>query len=190
MGRLYETIQEGDRARPLFAWPSGSKRPGLGVRCCDVMGILKDAAEKCGSLRDTGKYGAHSLRGGGASAYLLAGKNLLDVALHGGWADMNSCILYVEPSLSHLMRGAQDNGAGGSRGPNDRLIRVWRLSDMQTGNFFGNCEVEGGGIHAFLCWRGYRRVSVQNPNPFNHLWSSVATMLSRAVHRGERCLSR
>ena len=97
MGRLYEKMQKGDRTQPLFMWSSGSKRPGQGVWYCDVMNILKDAAEKCG--RDTSKYRTHSLRRGGASAYmyLLAGKNLLDVALYGRWADMNSCRLYVEP---------------------------------------------------------------------------------------------
>ena len=53
------------------------------MRYCDVMNTLKNAAEKFG--RDTSKYGTHSLRRGGASAYLLAGKYLLDdiVALYG-----------------------------------------------------------------------------------------------------------
>ena len=68
------------------------------------MNLLKKAAEKCG--RDTTKYGTHSLRRGGAAAYLLAGKGLSDVALYGRWADMNSCRLYVEPSITHLMREA------------------------------------------------------------------------------------
>ena len=74
------------------------------------MQILKDAAEACG--RDTARYGTHSLRRGGGSAYLLAGKTstLEAVAFYGRWADVRTgtCRLYVEPSASHLMRGAQD----------------------------------------------------------------------------------
>ena len=79
------------------------------------MQILKDAAEACG--RDTARYGTHSLRRGGGSAYLLAGKTLEAVAFYGRWADVGTCRLYVEPSASHLMRGAQDKVNSGMEEP-------------------------------------------------------------------------
>ena len=95
------------------------------------MNILKNAAEKC--RRDMSKYvtRVHSLRRGGASAYLLAGKTLLDVAMYGRWADMNSCRLYVETSLLHLMRGAQDKVNNGDEEPHFILRNSPRPRDHQ-----------------------------------------------------------
>ena len=126
MGRLYEKMQYGDRTRPLFTWSRASSCPGQGVHYCDIMNLLKKAAETCG--RDTAKYGTDSLRRGGAAAYLLAGKSLSDVALFGRWADMNSCRLYVEPSIAHLMRGARDKVNMGVEEPR----YILRHSDSKT----------------------------------------------------------
>lgn len=131
MGRLYEKLQYGDKNRPLFTvtWSRGSKRPGQGVLYCDIMQILKDAAEACG--RDTERYGTHSLRRGGGSAYLMAGKTLEAVAFYGRWADVRTCRLYVEPSASHLMRGAQDKVSSGVEEPHYILRQPARPREFQ-----------------------------------------------------------
>ena len=63
----------------------------------------------------------------------LAGNTLLDVDLYGGWADMNSCRMHdiVEPSLSHLMRGAQDKVNNGDEEPHFVLRNSLRPKDQQ-----------------------------------------------------------
>ena len=79
------------------------------------MHILKTAAEACG--RDTSQFGTHSLRRGGASSYIMAGKTLEEVALFGRWADMRSLKLYVEPAVAGMMKGAQDKVNKGEEEP-------------------------------------------------------------------------
>ena len=59
----------------------------------------------------------YSLHHGGGSSYLLVGNTLEAVAFYGQWADVQTCRLYVEPSASHLMRGAQDKVDSGVEEP-------------------------------------------------------------------------
>ena len=99
-------IQHKKKNTPLFAWADKSKRPGEGVRYCDIMSLVKDAAEACG--RDTSKYGSHSLRRGGACAYLQAGVDVHMITIWGRWADFKTVQLYIEPAVASLMKGAQD----------------------------------------------------------------------------------
>ena len=51
VGLLMQKIQHKKKTTPLFAWSDKSKRPGEGVRYCDILTLVKDAAEACG--RDT-----------------------------------------------------------------------------------------------------------------------------------------
>ena len=54
-------------------------------------------------------FGTHSLRRGGASAYLMAGMPLSSVALHGRWKGELGCVrLYVEPGVSAMLQGMTD----------------------------------------------------------------------------------
>lgn len=106
LGSLYDRMGRRPSGTALFAWQRGTKKVGDGVRYCDVMGILKKAAEICGE--DGKDYGTHSCRRGGACAYLKAGKSFDDVAIFGRWKDASSCRLYIEPAAAFLMKGAQD----------------------------------------------------------------------------------
>ena len=96
VGLLMEKIQHKKKTTPLFAWSNKSKRPGEGVRYCNIMTLVKYATEACG--RGTSKYiwvaqsasrwclclsyGSRSLRRGGACAYLLAGVDVHNVMIH------------------------------------------------------------------------------------------------------------
>jgi len=119
VGLLMEKIQHKKKTTPLFAWADKSKRPGEGVRYCDIMSLVKDAAEACG--RDTSKYGSHSLRRGGACAYLQAGVDVHMIAIWGRWADVKTVQLYIEPAVASLMKGAQDKVNNGEVEPNLKL---------------------------------------------------------------------
>lgn len=129
LGRMFETLDRSQPDRPLFAWKADSRKAGEGVRYTDVMNLLKQAAEVCG--RDTKEFGTHSLRRGGASCYLLAGKLLDEVALFGRWADTRSMRSYVEPSAGFMMRGAQDKVNRGEEEPNCVLRRPQRARAVQ-----------------------------------------------------------
>ena len=119
VGLLMGKIQHKKKTTPLFAWSDKSKRPGEGVRYCDIMSLVKDAAEACG--RDTSKYGSHSLRRGGACAYLQAGVDVHMIAIWRRWADVKTVQLYVEPAVASLMKGAQDKVNNGEVEPNLKL---------------------------------------------------------------------
>ena len=80
---------------------------------------MKDAAEACG--RDTSKYGSHSLRRGGACAYLLAGVDVHMIAIWGRWADVKTDHLYIEPAVASLMKGAQGKVNNSEVEPNLKL---------------------------------------------------------------------
>ena len=56
VGFLMEKIQHKKKTTPLFAWSDKSKWPGKSFRYCDIMNLVKDAAEACS--RDTSKYGS------------------------------------------------------------------------------------------------------------------------------------
>ena len=116
-----EKIQHKKKTTPLFAWSDKSKRPGVGVKYCGIMTLVKDAAEACG--RDTSKYGSHvhSLRRGGACAYLLAGVDVQTIAIWGRGADVKTVQLYIEPAVASLMKGAQDKMNNGEVEPNLKL---------------------------------------------------------------------
>ena len=113
MGRLFDSIDRSKEEKPLFAWAEGSKRNGEGVRYCDVMQLLKTAAEACG--HEAQHYGTHSLRRGGASAYVLAGGSVEEVAIFGRWRSSQAVRLYVEPAARGLMLGLEDKVNDGCR---------------------------------------------------------------------------
>ena len=118
MGRLFDRMDRSNSELPVMAWPEGSKRAGEGVRYCDVMQLLKTAAEQCG--RSSSDYGTHSLRRGGASAYVMAGASVEEVAIFGRWRDSQSVRLYVEPAARGLLLGLEDKVNRGER--DDQLL--------------------------------------------------------------------
>ena len=113
MGRMFDRMDRSQEHEPVFAWPENTRRPGDGVRYCDVMQLLKQAAEECG--KDPNSYGTHSCRRGGASAYVLAGASVEEVAIFGRWKDSRSVRLYVEPAAHGLLVGMEDKVNEGCR---------------------------------------------------------------------------
>ena len=104
LARLVTQIGSNKEDRPLFAWSDGSQKAGEGVRYHDVMKLLRRAATACG--RDSSKFGTHSLRKGGACAYLLSGCSYDAVRLFGRWR--SDCVrLYIEPAAGALLRDTQ-----------------------------------------------------------------------------------
>ena len=129
LGSLYDRMGNRAPSTALFAWQKSTKRAGDGVRYCDVMDILKKAAEICG--KDGKDYGTHSCRRGGACAYLKAGKSFDDVAIFGRWKDASSCRLYIEPAAAFLMRGAQNLVNKGEEEPYHLLRQPPREREQQ-----------------------------------------------------------
>ena len=94
-----------DPSMALFSWPSGSKFRGQGVRYADMVRLVKAAAARGGLSTD--EYASHSMRKGGAQAYLLAGYSLQELKLQGRWSSLDSVLGYVGhavPSLTLLKR--------------------------------------------------------------------------------------
>ena len=89
------------------------------VTYCGIMTLVKDAAEAGG--RSTSKSGSHSLRRGGACAYLLPGVDVHMIAIWGRWADVKTVQLYIEPAVASLTKGAQDKVNNGEVEPNLKL---------------------------------------------------------------------
>ena len=105
LGRLFEKLDDPESPRPLFSWLRGSSHAGVGVRYCDVMNVIKNAAQRCGY--DTAMYATHSLRRGGASAMLLSGAMTLpEVKTFGRWKGETSCRLYVEEGARAVAKHA------------------------------------------------------------------------------------
>lgn len=129
LGLHYEKMDRSRPKGPLFAWPRNSTRPGQGVRYADMMSLLKAAAEAAG--RDTSNFGTHSLRRGGASAYLLAGSSVEHIALYGRWKDLRSCRSYIEPAAGGLLRGLQDRVNRGMREHEQELRLPARPREQQ-----------------------------------------------------------
>ena len=83
MARIMERNPMVNAQRPAFAWPSGSSRPGEGVRYYDVMKAVKLAAMKLGA--NPSDYATHSIRRGSASHYLAAKMPYEWIRIHGRW---------------------------------------------------------------------------------------------------------
>ena len=124
-----------DRNKPLFAWPKGVARPGCGLRYCDMLALLKLAAKRCG--RDVTKYGTHSLRRGGACAYLAGGSTVEQVTYHGRWAPNSTAVhSYVEDGAGRLLASHQARVLQGGvntavlqrQPPRPRLVREYEIS--------------------------------------------------------------
>ena len=63
----------------------------------------------------------HSLRRGGACAYLLAGVDVHTIAIWGRRADVKTVQLHIEPAVASLTKGAQDKANKGEVEPNLRV---------------------------------------------------------------------
>ena len=93
LAQMYQRIPTIKAEAALFSWAPTSLRKGPGVSYEDVSLLLKQAAVALGV--DPKKVGTHSLRRGGATAYLMAGASYNDCKMYGRWR--SDCVReYVE----------------------------------------------------------------------------------------------
>ena len=136
LAHMFKMRPHRDPSEPLFAWPEESRRPGQGVRYCDMLTLVKEAAKDCG--QDKKDYGTHSFRKGGASCYVLAKNMTIDhVKSFGRWKG-SSVQLYIEPAVGRLfqqahadvIRGQVDHSQVHFQSPaRDRAVRRQRAAE-------------------------------------------------------------
>jgi hypothetical protein len=113
----------------LFRWFPDSKRGGEGMRYSDMMALLKKAGENLEIEQKN--VGTHSLRRGGAQAYLLAGATLQQVQFWGRWKSDTSMRLYVEGTVGATLRGLAARVIRGEEDPTLLRLEAPRPRDMQ-----------------------------------------------------------
>ena len=132
---FFVAIRIKDKTQPLFSWTEAVAQPGVGLRYCDMLAILKLAAEKCG--RDVTKFGTHSLRRGGGCQFLSCGATLEQVTFHGRWAPGSRApVAYVEEGAGMLLADFQQTlfASGQSARvmerapPRPRLLRQYEVT--------------------------------------------------------------
>ena len=133
LAMLFLRVRHSDPSQALFAWPNGSMSKGEGVRYADMTRLIKAAAAKGGL--DAADYATHSMRKGGAQAYLLAGYSLQELKLQGRWSSLDSVLGYVGqavPSLTLLkrmqwlvVRGHEDEGVLLNKPARNRDFLKW-----------------------------------------------------------------
>ena len=131
--KLFRKVRPQDLSKPVFSWEAASKHPGKGVRYVDVLKLIKDTAATCGL--DSREYATHSMRRGGAAAYLLAGMPLEACKWHGRWASLESMKPYAEPAVKGLtrdlqwrvVRGVTDTAMQDKEVPREREFELWRV---------------------------------------------------------------
>ena len=122
-----------DPTQALFTWPRGSQNRGQGVRYADMVRIVKAAATRAGL--DATEYSSHSMRKGGAQAYLLAGMSLLELKLQGRWKKVESLEGYIGHAVPQLTllkrmqwkvaRGHEDENVLANKPARDRTFMRW-----------------------------------------------------------------
>ena len=101
---MFERIPSVSKDAALYSWAPTSLRKSPGVTYADVAMLLKQAAVALGV--DPLKIGTHSLRRGGATAYLMAGAAYSDVRMYGRWR--SDCVReYVECYDDMLLSAGQ-----------------------------------------------------------------------------------
>ena len=107
LATLFQRRQFTDPSQAVFAWPSGSKNRGQGVRYADMVRIVKAAATRAGL--NASEYSTHSMRKGGAQGYLMAGMSLLELKLQGRWSRIESLEGYVHRPCCASAKPAEEH---------------------------------------------------------------------------------
>ena len=142
LATMFSRIHMHNKRQPLFSWPDSVTMPGHGVRYTDMLDLMKLAAERCG--RDTTKFGTHSLRRGGACAYLSSGATLEQLCFHGRWAPGSRApIAYVQEGVGMLLGDMQAKVLRGDVAhavlerapPRERVMRQFEVSRAMGRHF-------------------------------------------------------
>ena len=110
---LFTMVPTRNSEEPLFIWPVNSRKAGMGVRYDDVSSLLKESALQLGI--DPKSIGTHSLRRGGASAYLMAACPFNSVRMYGRWR--SDCVKEYIDVWDNMMLGASHRVARGYKHP-------------------------------------------------------------------------
>ena len=155
LATLFQRRQFMDPSQAVFAWPSGSKNRGQGVRYADMVRIVKAAATRAGL--NVSEYSTHSMRKGGAQGYLLAGMSFLELKLQGRWSRIKSLEGYIGHAVPQLnllknmqwrvVRGHEDQELLANKPARDRTFMRW-AAEQEPAKLRRRMESDTGAVTA------------------------------------------